>query len=137
MDRRASELVGYSSSRRTRFRVPVSGMVGRAFAEGRIFNLRDAKKHKLFNCSTDQPPNVKVRSMLLVPVVSQIGAPIGLMQAVNRFGKERADVQLSEEGISEFLAQDEQILTSLAGQVRSQCAQASYSGFHSILLLWR
>eukprot|EP00803_Ostreobium_quekettii_P002097 evm.model.scf_152.4 EVM.evm.TU.scf_152.4 scf_152:69246-72035(-) len=115
MDRRASELVGHPSGRGRRFRTPATGLVGHTFSQGASFNLRDAKKHNFFDVSSDTPPGISAQCMLLVPVLSQQGAPIGLIQVANKL--RRGECGREGDGGGTFSARDVGILGSLAVQV--------------------
>lgn len=117
MDRRASELVAYCSGRGKRFRRAVSGLVGTAYVRGSILNLSDVRKHGLYEPTLDNLPKVKPRSILFVPVLSHLGVPIGLLQAVNRTSKTVQTLCPADSEHSGFTARDEQILESLANQV--------------------
>lgn len=117
MDRRASELVAYCSGRGKRFRRAMLGLVGTAFVRGSTLNLPDVRKHGLFEPTLDNLPKIKPRSMLLVPVLSHLGVPIGLLQAVNRSSKTAQTLCPAESENSGFTPRDEQILGSLANQV--------------------
>ncbi|GMH40701.1 hypothetical protein BSKO_08605 [Bryopsis sp. KO-2023] len=117
MDRRTGELVAYCSGRRKRFRRAATGLVGSAFLRGANMNLPDVRKHNLFEATIDQLPNVKPRSIILVTVLSQLGAPIGLLQAVNKIRSAAEPLSPAYVDDSAFTDRDEEILTSLANQV--------------------
>ena len=129
MDRRTSELVGYCSGKQNKFRRPFSGLVGSAFSKGQMVNIQDVRRNSSFDVNVDQPPCTKVKSMALVPVLSQLGAPMGLIQAANKTTRNMERAAARGAGEEAFSSHDMKILSSLASQVRS-CALGNHEIRH-------
>lgn len=117
LDRRTNELVGYCSGRSKRFRRNISSLLGATFMSANPVNLPDIRKSSHYEPTLDSLPSIKASSMLLVPVLSQLGVPIGLIQAVNKI-KQFHELQCTPPSDdTSFSSKDQSILESLANQV--------------------
>jgi len=85
-------------------RIPSNvGIAGEVFTTGQSVNIPDAYNDRRFNPEIDRRTGFRTRSILAVPVINKHGAPIGVVQVLNRQG-----------GV--FSAKDQRRLEMLAAQ---------------------
>jgi HD-GYP domain-containing protein (c-di-GMP phosphodiesterase class II) len=88
------------------FQLPLGqGISGRVAETGEMLNIADAWEMPYFDRSFDQINNFRTRSVLCIPIKSRSGETSGVLQVINKKGKERFD------------ADDEFFLKGLAFQV--------------------
>ena len=81
------------------------GISGRVAKSGEIINLEDAWEVPYFNREFDLKHNFRTKSVLCLPVKNHSGETTGVLQVMNKKGKNRFD------------ADDEELLKSFASQV--------------------
>ena len=79
------------------------GIVGAAFMERRIDNVPDAYQDPRFNQQIDKATGYHTRSILSAPIRNRAGAPVGVIQALNKKGGPFGGSE--EKRISAFSAQ--------------------------------
>ncbi|MDI9571430.1 MAG: HD domain-containing protein [Pseudomonadota bacterium] len=87
-------------------RLPLGqGISGRVALTARVINVPDAWELPYFDRSFDEMNNFRTRSVLCVPIRGRFGKTIGVLQVINKLGKDRFD------------GEDETFLRGLASQV--------------------
>ncbi len=80
------------------------GIVGDAFAAGRIENVPDAYADARFNQAIDRKTGFRTRSIVAAPVRDRAGRPVGVIQALNKRG-------------GPFAGEDERRLSAFSAQL--------------------
>lgn len=89
------------------FRNPVtSGIIGAAASSGQIINVRDAYSDPRFNREVDRTTGFATRSILAVPIKDANGEVLGVLEMVNKLGKQYFDKEdeVLAKGIAYYLA---------------------------------
>mmetsp|Transcript_30198 Transcript_30198/g.66404 ORF Transcript_30198/g.66404 Transcript_30198/m.66404 type:complete len:332 (+) Transcript_30198:129-1124(+) len=88
-----------------------TGIAGAAAQEATIINIHDAYKDSRFNPDVDKKTGYRTRSVIAVPVQSDAGDVIGVIQMVNKKNEDGTD------GV--FDVNDAKLLTMLSSHVKS------------------
>ncbi len=87
-------------------RLPLGkGISGRVAESGEMLNVADAWELPYFDRTFDQEHQFRTRSVLCMPIKNHVGEKIGILQVINKKGKERFD------------SEDEIFLKALTSQV--------------------
>jgi HD-GYP domain-containing protein (c-di-GMP phosphodiesterase class II) len=67
------------------------GISGRVVETGEMINVADAWELPYFDRSFDEKNNFRTRSVLCIPIKNHLGEIIGILQVINKKGKDRFD----------------------------------------------
>ena len=122
VDAETKELYSYVSRTVPEIRIPLSaGIVGYCATHKEVVRVADAHDDYRFDKDIDVQTHYRTRSVLCVPVMSENGVVLGVIQALNKMGANKASHVNTERYVElidvEFSYEDIEVMKSFCSQV--------------------